>query len=337
MNISQITMSVLAGTSSKIAESMVSHENDIALAVALDKPVVNPVEFTMMKLGDLYEVQKTKLYMDTEHSFTSDKDYFVIEDGGVGKIFKVNGKYSITSDNIILVQKEENAITHEYVYYYMSLNNKSLRKMIMDDGIMEFPIQLPPLSIQQEIVDTMVRIYNFNRKSEQMVEDVKAQMVAIMKSVRSRGFNTKKLEDIVTHDNVKMDKGEGNAISIRKSGASTVVDFHERKYWVRDCLIIIPKTSDCNIRYLYYYMKLNNLTSTVRSIEWDDIKDISVPIPPIEFQSSVLDRMRNLDSQQEQLIYLQKTSTYNARFILEPYLPQLFSKSTSPLFTSFIL
>lgn len=402
MDTSQITMSVLAGTSSKIAESMVSYENDIALAVALEYKDANPAEFPMVKLGDLYEVPTIKHFnsgdMDntgdslffngkrdcpvgthSEHSFTSDKDYFVMIKGvrdhpsnGMGKFFKVNGKCSITSHNVILVQKKENAITHEYVYYYMSLNATSLRReasisvnpkdrrgkkfryieSISMGDIMDFPIHLPPLNIQEKIVATLSLIYNLNRKSEQMVADVKAQMVAIIESVKSRVFEMKKMEEIVTHDNgksqstEKKDKGEyrkGNTISIRKSDASDViVDFHERKYWVRDCLIIIPKTSDCNIHYLYYYMKLNNnlITSTVGNTEcnWDDIKDISVPIPPIEFQCSVVKRIRDLDSQQEKLIYLKRMSSNNARFIMEPYLPpQLLSKSNhSPLFTSFI-
>jgi len=380
MNTSQITMSVLAGTSSNIAESMVSYENDIALAVALEYTPAKP-EFPMAKLGDLYEVPKTKQFksgdMDntgdssffngkldcpvgthSEHSFTSDKDYFVmIKDGikdhpsnGMGKFFKVNGKCSITCHNVILVQKEENAISHEYVYYYMSLNANSLRRKAISnmsvnpkaprgkkiryiesislDDIMGFPIKLPPLSIQEEIVATLDRIHstiNFSdtinitdkamdlvlanpdgstlepimgtlhliRKSVQMVADAKAQMVAIMKSVS--GFDTKKLEEIATHER---ENGEGNAIII-KSGESAVVHFH-KKYCRDDCLTIIPTTSECNIHYLYYYMKLNNhLTSTVGSIEWDDIKDILVPLPPIDFQRSVFTLMRALNDLSE--------------------------------------
>ena len=359
MDASQITMSVLAGTSSTIAKTMVSYENDIALAVALEYKPAKPAEFTTVKLGDLYEVPTIKQFnsgdMDntgdsvffngrrdcpvgthSEHSFTSDKDYFVMIKGGIrdhpsngmGKFFKVNGKCSITSHNVILVQKKENAITHEYVYYYMLLNatclcreassklsvnpkaprGKRIRyiESISIDDILEFLIQLPPLSIQQEIVATLDRIYNLNRKSEQMVEDVKAQMVAIMESVRSRGFEMKKMEDIATHDE-------------------------------SECQIIIPKTSECDRRYLYYIKLTNLTTSGTLSCKWDDIKDILVPIPPIEFQCSVVERMRALDYEQEKLIYLKRTSSNNALFILEPYLPPQLSKlNHSPRFTSFI-
>ena len=263
---------VVKGDKGEITETMVvsvprtkidaTSSFDMRRYLEAEKPVANPAGFPMVKLGDLYEVPKTiKKFnsgdMDntgdsaffngkwdcpvgthSEHSFTSDKDYFVIiKDGGgdhssstvgMGKFFKVNGKCSITSHNVILVQKKENDITHQYVYYYMSLNAKSLRDKarysinlgsISMGDIMDFPIQLPPLPIQQEIVATLDRIYNpgtteladtlkmtdkamdlvlvnpagatlepiveaqrLIRKSAQMVADVKAQMVADVKA-----------------------------------------------------------------------------------------------------------------------------------------------------------
>jgi restriction endonuclease S subunit len=231
------------------------------------KAVANPAGFPMVKLGDLYEVPKVIKKFNSgdmnnmgdsvffngkwdcpvgnhsEHSFTSDKEYFVlIKDGGgdhssstvgMGKFFKVRGKCSITSHNVILVQKKENDITHHYVYYYMMLNVKSLRDKarysinlgsISMGDIMDFPISLPPIETQKEIVATLARIYTpgttelaetlkltdkamdlvlanpggaslepiveaqrLMRKSAQMVADVKAQMVAVVKASCSKG------------------------------------------------------------------------------------------------------------------------------------------------------
>jgi restriction endonuclease S subunit len=273
------------------------------------------------------------------------------------------------------------------------LSNPSINlEHISVKSILDFAIYLPPIPVQQEIVATLDRIYNpgtteladtlkmtdkamdlvlanpggatlepiveaqrLIRKSAQMVTDVKAQMAAVMKSVGSRGFEKKQLEEIVMHENgktlssaEKLENGEydvmgggmtyngkthkynreGNTISISKSGASAgFVAFHTKKYWAGDCLTIIPKSPVCDIRYLYYYMKLNNhlITSTVSGstiphCKWDDIKGISVPLPPIEFQRSVLKRMEDLDTQQQSLIALQRQSEDNARFILESYL-----------------
>jgi restriction endonuclease S subunit len=137
------------------------------------------------------------------------------------------------------------------------------------------------------------------------------------------GFPMVKLSDIAVHENgktlssvQKMEDGEydvmgggmtyngttnmfnrdGNTISISKSGASAgFVAFHTKKYWAGDCLTIVPKTLDCDIRYLYYYMKINShLTtstvsgSTIPHCKWDDIKCISMPLPPLETQQEIV-------------------------------------------------
>jgi type I restriction enzyme M protein len=405
------------------------------------KAAANPSGFHTVQLGDLYDVPKLikkfnsgdmnnigdsaffngkwncPVGTHSEHSFASKKEYFVlIKDGGgdhsshtvgMGKFFKMNGKCSVTSHNLVLIQKNENHITHQYVYYYMSLNAKALRDKarysinlgsISISDIMEFPIQLPPLSIQQEIVATLDRIYapgttelaetlkltdramdlvlanpggaslepivdaqRLIRKSAlmvadvraQMVADVRAQMVAVMKSVGSRGFPVNPLSKISNYANgktlssaEKMKGGEydvmgggmtyngktnkfnreGETISISKSGSAGFVHFHNKKYWAGDCLTLVPKDNLCvSIKYLYYYLKLNDLTkstvgSTIPHCKWDDIQNISISLPPIEFQHSVISRLDALQSQLSALETLQRQSEDNARFILDSYL-----------------
>ena len=108
----------------------------------------------------------------------------------------------------------------------------SAQKGINQKTMEQFEVVVPPLPIQHEIVATLDRIYQpgttelaetlkltnqamdlilaqpngatlepiveaqrLMRKSAQMVADVKAQMVAIVKSVGSRGFRVKKLAE----------------------------------------------------------------------------------------------------------------------------------------------
>jgi restriction endonuclease S subunit len=151
--------------------------------------------FSMVKLGDLYEIPKNiKKFnsgdMDnagdaaffngkwdcpvgthSDHSYTLDKDYFVmIKDGGgdhssntvgMGKFFKVNGKCAVTSHNLILVPTSDDSTQHQYVYYYMTLHAKELRDKakysitlgsISVGNILDFPISLPPLDFQRALV-----------------------------------------------------------------------------------------------------------------------------------------------------------------------------------------
>jgi len=137
------------------------------------------------------------------------------------------------------------------------------------------------------------------------------------------GFPMVKLEDVVYHTNgktlssvEKLEGGkydvmgggmsyigktdkfnrEGNTISISKSGASAgFIAFHSQRYWAGDCLTIVPKNASCDIKYLYYFMKLNShLTmsttsgSTIPHCKWDDINKISICLPPIEIQQEIV-------------------------------------------------
>jgi len=137
------------------------------------------------------------------------------------------------------------------------------------------------------------------------------------------GFPIVKLEDVVYHTNgktlssvEKLEGGkydvmgggmtyigktdhfnrEGNTISISKSGASAgFIAFHSQRYWAGDCLTIVPKDASCDIKYLYYFMKLNShLTmsttsgSTIPHCKWDDIHKISISLPPIEIQQEIV-------------------------------------------------
>jgi restriction endonuclease S subunit len=189
----------------------------------------------------------------------------------------------------------------------------------------------------------------------QMVADVKAQMVAIMKSVGMRGYDMKELNEICNYSNGKTLKSsdkdesgcydvmgggmtyvgkttmynrEGETISVSKSGASAgFVAYHNKRFWAGDCLTLKPKDEKMVIKYLYYYLHSNNELftsrtsgSTIPHCKWDDIKNICIPIPSIEFQHSIVTRLDALQSQLDSLQALQKQSEDNARFILESYL-----------------
>ena len=90
---------------------------------------------------------------------------------------------------------------------------------------------------------------------------------------------------------------EGETISVSKSGASAgFIAFHHKKYWAGDCFTISPKNMEkLAIKFLYYYLKLNNdLTmskatgSTIPHCKWDDIKNTKIPLPPLEIQQEIV-------------------------------------------------
>lgn len=98
---------------------------------------------------------------------------------------------------------------------------------------------------------------------------------------------------------------ECQTISISKSGASAgFVAFHDKKFWAGDCLTIKPKDENtCMIKYLYYYLKINNQIitsratgSTIGHCKWDDIKNLQILVPDIDTQCTIVRFLDSIDS-----------------------------------------
>jgi restriction endonuclease S subunit len=254
-------------------------------------------------------------------------------------------------------------------------------------------IPIPPLEIQQEIVATLDRIYapcttelaetlkltdrvmdivlanpsgdslepivaaqRLMRKSIQMVADVKAQMVAIMKSMNMRGFEVKKLADVckvsfgarITQkddtgtiypvygsgcDTFKTDKFNrtGKTCKVGRFAISEVnmVMLVDGPYWLMDSGFTLESKNPEIImnEYLWYCLlmdkkRLSTIStgSCQKNIEMEGFYKIEYVFPPIDFQLSVLKRMNELESQISYLENLGKQAEDNARFMLDSYL-----------------
>jgi restriction endonuclease S subunit len=263
------------------------------------------------------------------------------------------------------------------------------------DDIHKISICLPPIETQQEIVATLDRIYapgtnelaetlkltdkamdlvlanpggaslepiveaqRLMRKSAQMVADVKAQMVAIMRSVNMRGFEMKKLDDcvsIVRGNLVDSDadaskniypyyagkritgyaptyafEGEKFMLNYRVNTTDNVTglcQFVSGKYNCSRFSWLMSNKDDAttHIKYMYYYLDSYNFTgmatgTSIKEINSTNLKQVLVPIPPIAFQVSLVKRMNDLESQLSSLENLGKQAEDNARFILDSYL-----------------
>jgi len=201
-------------------------------------------------------------------------------------------------------------------------------------------------------LEPIVEAQRLIRKSAQMVADVKAQMTAIMKSVGSRGFEEKKLSEICDFVGGKGNyKKDGDAYPYYDSNGITgtrkdflydgeyiitarkmsigAVHYVSGKFWPSDNTIVMRTKPDTDIiasRFLYYWLLMNNdllkaLTSGIKpGIRKSDVVEIKMPVPPLDFQQSIITRLTALESQVAALESLQRSTEDNARFILESYL-----------------
>ena len=316
----------------------------------------------------------------------------------IGLLGYVNGKFTTTHTFVIKVKPEHSSkYVYYYLLLNDKLSEKSkgIIPYIKNEDVLTLQVIVPPIETQQEIVATLDSIYapgttelaetlkltdkamdlvlanpggaslepiveaqRLMRKSAQMVADVKAQMVAIMRSVNMRGFEMKKLDDCVSilrGNLVKSDEdaskniypyyagkritgyaptyafeGDKFMLNYRVNTTDNVTglcQFVSGKYNCSRFSWVMSNRDDAitNIKYMYYYLDSYNFTgmatgTSIKEINSTNLKQVLLPIPPIDFQVSLVKRMNELESQLISLENLGKQAEDNARFILDSYL-----------------
>lgn len=197
---------------------------------------------------------KSPMSTHSKPSYTSDVPYYIMIKGGgskhnhtstrmgMGMVFMNRGECTVASQNKIFVLKDFNPITYKYVYYYLTLNVVKIRNLakyslnlgqISMESFKSFKLPLPPMEVQQQIVDTLDRIYQpgtselrqtmeltqnamdlvlsnpdgstlepiveaqrLLTRQQQMVADLRQQMKGLVRSLDNRGFDRVALGDV---------------------------------------------------------------------------------------------------------------------------------------------
>lgn len=249
---------VVRGTSGEITETLMASvprtaidatsSLDVRRYLKSEDPMPNSAGFPMVKLSDVCKVSFGDRINQKEHTGTKYPVYgsgwdtfktdnfnrngktckvgrFAISE--VNMVMIVNGPYWLMDSGFTIESKKPETITTEFLWYCLLMDKKRLatlstgscQKNIDMDAFYKVEYSCPPLPIQQEIVDTLDRIYapgtaeiadtlsltnnamdlvlakpsgatlepiveaqRLIRKSVQMVADIKAQMAAIVRA-----------------------------------------------------------------------------------------------------------------------------------------------------------
>ena len=324
----------------------------------------------------------------SESVFATDNEKFAI--GTSMFVSEVKDKNKVNTKYLYYYLKFNKGIVDTLV-------NSSAIPMISKTSYYTIEVLLPPLEIQQEIVATLDRIYapgttelaetlkltdkamdlvlanpggaslepiveaqRLMRKSAQMVADVKAQMVAIMRSVNMRRFETNRLGDLIDMSKGKLqatkcdggeypvvsisnkwthsthsDEGEHVYIASTSSGASsgpfeTVIKYHNGKCSSTSLMQRLDIKNTNKISYKYLYYGLNHIKENIqnmcekgscnKTMNVERFLDLHIVVPPVDVQQDIIRRIGVIESQLISLENLGKQAEDNARFILDSYL-----------------
>ena len=360
---------------------------DMRKFIVDDKPKTNTV-YPMVKLGGVafdYNIPSH----DTQHGKTTGQYKFITGgentelfvdnydiEGPIVVINRTNGhgKCNVFLGNKCSIAKQtismrfENNISTTYLYYWMTINKNivekgyvgSNHKNISKDYVKSIEIPLPPLEVQQQIVERLERIYESKESSVKLSDNIKSQMSALVKSVDGRGFDEVKLEDVLEIVGGKGNYDRSNEYSIPYYDSNGIIGYVEQPLFTGEYTITARNMSigsvhyingpyypsdhtinftskDINVvnnRYFYYWLFFNNhilknLSSGIKpGIRKGDVVLINFPLPPLEFQQDLVRRLEALDSQLKSLDELAKSSEDNAKYMLESYLTPAISNDS---------
>ena len=359
-------------------------ENDYSLNMNLYKEVELNVckDFEVVKLGDIvkyisgnshkikdgldegkYELLKSSKKNDVKWLNTYDFEgpYIAIGTGGECNIH-YKTQFNISGD-FIVIDKINNNINLKYLfrvlkYYQNDINNnayigsglKHLNKSIL----MKYQIPLPPLELQNKIVEQLDNIYeNEILNSKNLIEGLEKSIESIMKNtLYLDGLEEYKLKDLhvdkietnkVIDENGSYPKYQsggiakyenyyildGEYITFGRKGTLGKPCYTKGKFSVNDNVFIYKSLDSIVINYYLYlhlkyikdYLSLAN-GSGAPGINYKLLEHYKIHIPTLEKQQEILAQIEP----KEQLIELLKTNIEQAENQANQIMEQLFSK-----------
>lgn len=298
-------------------------------------------------------------YIGTFKDFNRDGYNVSISKSGAsaGFVKQHTGKFW-AGDCFTVHSKNEQILTNRYLYYYLKyMCDLKQRQVGMIphckwDDIQDLVVCIPPLDRQQEIVVALDNLSKIANDTTQMISQLNAVMQSVMQSIVQIPFHKSPLQEVldVVSGKANTNRFPGNPVPYYDSngpigyvqealysgeytvtarnlsiGAVHYVDF---PYYPSDHTINFTSKDRgvLNNKYFYYWLRFNNhllkqLSSGIKpGIRKSDVEKIMMPVPDMQFQLTVIDKMEKMSNQISTLEKVKEEAVDNAKFILDMYL-----------------
>lgn len=352
------------------------------------KAVANLAGFPMVKLGDVCELLSGKTNNDRErgdipfydsngqigivdkHLF--DGDYIITARVlSIGSLHFVSGKFWAGDNTINIKLKSDSAhVNIRYIYYWLKLNSSVFQNIksgvipkVRKSDVADICFLLPPLPIQQEIVESLDLIYNNAATAKIAAASIKAQMAAVMRSVGARGYEKKNLGDVF---NVKGGKAinkenltgtkfpyygcngvngyvddflfDGEYIICAQDGSIGSVYIVNEKFYPSNHTHIISTKNAAILTNQFgsYYLKMcvdwkPLITSIIPKVTQGKLLEIPIVIPPLAIQQEVLAILNEMEAELKTMEQMAAKAEQRAKYILDGYLSNKPSSEPAPM------
>lgn len=263
-----------------------------------------------------------------KNCYEYDEEAIIIPgEGGVGDIFHyINGKYAL-HQRVYRIHFTTKDVDTRFMYYYLSANFKvfiqrkavnatvtSIRKPMIE----QFPIPLPPLPIQQEIVRILDTFTNLMAELTAELTARRKQYEYYRDELLTFGEDVSRVQLGLVCDfkygkgnNIPNETGEypvygcngivsttntfnsEDAPIIGHIGSAGVVNWGKGKHFVTyNGTICRVKADKIRSRYAYYVLNSLHLERFVKGsqpfLSYGDFSKVLIPLPPIERQDEIV-------------------------------------------------
>ena len=266
------------------------------------------------------------------------EDVLIVKDGATtGKVGFYNGDFenSAVNEHVFILRAMKN-ILPKILYLNIRSNNfqEILKKYIkgiiggISLNIKEIKIPLPPLEVQEKIVEKIEKYQKIIDGAKMVVENYKPEIeidenwelvkLGEVCEIR-RGETITKRE--VKEGNIPVIAGgqtpayyhnksnrKGKIITCSGSGAyAGFINYFENEIFASDCSTIENIQGKTNIKFLYYFLK-SNQNEIYKFQEGmgqphvyaKQLKSFKIPLPPLEVQEKIVEKIEEEDKKVEE-------------------------------------
>lgn len=264
-------------------------------------------------------------------------------EGNIGAIHYVNEKFDAHQRTYVL-QTQDSNVSAKFVYYFMAeywgqansgMQSGSTVSSIRMANFSKFQIPIPPLPIQQEIVNILDTFSQLEAELEAELEARKKQYEYYRDELLTFGEEVEwKTLGEVCHiytggeappncikgsipndiykypiyangyevygftDSYKISK---DAVTISSIGANTGTIYFRKAYFtpIIRLKVLLPKFDNLLAKYIFYYLssiKIYSKKSSVPNMNAAEVKKIKIPIPPLAEQERIVAILDKFDA-----------------------------------------
>jgi len=259
--------------------------------------------------------------------------------------------YIFSTGFAVMRVKEE--LTPRYLFYFLTTKDFNLQKdklavgatqkAINNPALKKIKIPLPPLPIQQKIVERIEELFEKIDKAKELRQKAQEETETIFPSALQEIFDkaekkwgTKKLGEIIElhygkgipQKDRKVDGKypiygangelgrtdkyfvEGEAIIIGRKGTAGAVNRVSGRFWPADVTYYVFGNEKIDIDFLFYTFKkidLSQLATGIKpGINRNKVYELQIPLPPLSEQKKIVDYLDSLREKVGKLKQLQQ-------------------------------